>query len=311
MNRRVRGTVTQTGPKSELVFHGVDCLATYWLNGKMIGESDNMFIEHRFDVTDDLKTDSANVITVRLRSPVLEAMNKSYHPYMSSLPTNFEQLWIRKAPHSYGWDIMPRAVSAGLWRSVEIVVLDVCEIDDIYFATVSAGPNHARVRAHYQVSVDPAMLDDLSLRLSGTCGDSSFESTTRLLFVAGSTEFTVDKPKLWWPRGYGEANLYEVKAELLHGGEVVATRCFTIGIRTFELLRSELAGPENDGKFLLKVNGSPIMCKGSNWVPADTCFTAETRAVTRRCWTCTRTSTATYCAVGAEMFTRTTVLRPL
>lgn len=257
------------GQRAELVFHGVDCLATYWLNGKMIGESDNMFIEHRFDVTDDLKTDSANVITVRLRSPVLEAMNKSYHPYMSSLPTNFEQLWIRKAPHSYGWDIMPRAVSAGLWRSVEIVVLDVCEIDDIYFATVSAGPNHARVRAHYQVSVDPAMLDDLSLRLSGTCGDSSFESTTRLLFVAGSTEFTVDKPKLWWPRGYGEANLYEVKAELLHGGEVVATRCFTIGIRTFELLRSELAGPENDGKFLLKVNGSPIMCKGSNWVPAD------------------------------------------
>lgn len=53
------------GQRVELVFHGVDCLATYWLNGKAIGESDNMLIEHGFDITDDLKPDSMNVVTVR------------------------------------------------------------------------------------------------------------------------------------------------------------------------------------------------------------------------------------------------------
>ncbi len=33
--------------RSDLVFHGVDCIATYWLNGEMLGTSENMFIEHR------------------------------------------------------------------------------------------------------------------------------------------------------------------------------------------------------------------------------------------------------------------------
>lgn len=257
------------GQRAELVFHGVDCLATYWLNGKAIGESDNMLIEHGFDITDDLKPDSMNVVTVRLRSPIIEAMGKSYHPYMSSLPTDFEQLWIRKAPSNYGWDIMPRVVSAGLWRSVEIVIRDVCEIDDVYFATISADRDQARIRAHYQTSVEPSLLDDLQLRIYGQCGDSSFDFTTHPFFSSGSVEFTIDKPQLWWPRGYGRADLYEVTAELLHGGEVVATKRYSIGIRTVELLRSDLGGRENNGQFLIKVNGAPIMCKGSNWVPAD------------------------------------------
>ena len=32
-----------------------------------------------------------------------------------------ESLPIRKARHSYGWDIMPRAVSAGIWKDAYIV----------------------------------------------------------------------------------------------------------------------------------------------------------------------------------------------
>ncbi|NPV81567.1 MAG: glycoside hydrolase family 2, partial [Firmicutes bacterium] len=48
------------GRKVELVFHGVDCIATYWLNGEKLGESRNMFIEHRFDVTGKLRPQGRN-----------------------------------------------------------------------------------------------------------------------------------------------------------------------------------------------------------------------------------------------------------
>ena len=39
------------GEKAELVFDGLDCVGTVWLNGKLAGRSANMFIPHRFDVT--------------------------------------------------------------------------------------------------------------------------------------------------------------------------------------------------------------------------------------------------------------------
>ena len=56
------------GRRAELCFHGVDCLATYWLNGAKIGDSENALIEHRFDVTDALRPAGPNLLTIRLRS---------------------------------------------------------------------------------------------------------------------------------------------------------------------------------------------------------------------------------------------------
>ena len=66
-------TRTFTAPEERenvfLVFRGVDCLAEYFLNGKKIGESDNMMIPFEFDVSRDLK-DGENELTVHISSPV-------------------------------------------------------------------------------------------------------------------------------------------------------------------------------------------------------------------------------------------------
>ena len=35
----------------DLVFAGLDTLATAWVNGVEVGQAANMLIEHRFDVT--------------------------------------------------------------------------------------------------------------------------------------------------------------------------------------------------------------------------------------------------------------------
>lgn len=39
---------------------------------------------------------------------------------------------LRKAPYMYGWDIMPRIVSAGLWKSVEVEYLPKNRIGEFY-----------------------------------------------------------------------------------------------------------------------------------------------------------------------------------
>jgi beta-mannosidase len=258
------------GRRVELHFRGVDCLATYWLNGKELGETANALIEHHFDVTGKLNSSGPNVLTVRLRSPIIEAAGKRYDPgYDMALRTNVEQIWIRKAPHSFGWNIMPRAVSAGLWRPVELIVHGPHEVTDMYFTTLAVDSGHATLSVSYQLTTDLALLPQLRLRVQGRCGDSTFTYVHKVEFTAGRFQIDVANPQLWWPRGYGVPNLYHVTTELLENDRVIALRHDTVGIRKLELIRTETTSIEKPGQFLFQVNGVPILVKGSNWVPVD------------------------------------------
>lgn len=258
------------GRRVELHFRGVDCLATYWLNGKELGETANALIEHHLDVTGKLKASEPNVLSIRLRSPVIEANSKDYAPgWDSAIPTNAEQIWIRKAPHTFGWNIMPRAVTAGLWRPVELIVHGKHEIKNLYFATYQLDSRGARLAVSYQVSTDLALLPGLRLRIQGRSGDSSFIHVHNMEFTAGRINIDIANPKLWWPRGYGDPNLYEVTTELLEDDTVLASRQDRIGIRKLELIQHDKEGPEKPAVFLFKVNDVPIFCKGTNWVPLD------------------------------------------
>ena len=259
------------GRRTELRFHGVDCLATYWLNGKPLGESQDSMIEYRFDVTGKLSATAPNVITIRLRSPIIEAAGKHYDPAYTviALDTNQEANWIRRPPHSYGWDIMPRAVSFGLWRPVELVVHAPQEITDMYFTTIEVEGNHANLIVTYELATELELIPQLKLKLVARCGDSTFTHIHKVQFPVGRMEIKVENPKLWWPRGYGDASLYQVTTQLLQGDQVVATREDSIGIRKIDLVRTEITTMEKPGQFMFKVNGVPILVKGSNWVPAD------------------------------------------
>ncbi len=259
------------GRRVELRFGGVDCLATYWLNGKELGETSNALVEQHFDVTGRLSSTGLNILTVRLKSPVIEAAGKRYDPAytISAGRTNQEAIWIRKAPHSFGWNIMPRAVSAGLWRPVELIVHSKHEITDMYFATLSAEPGLARLAVSYELTTDLALLPQLRLRVQGRCGESAFTYVHKVEFTAGRFLIDVPNPQLWWPRGYGNPNLYQVTTQLFQGDKVMASRQDAVGIRKLELIRTETTSTEKPGQFLFKVNGVPILVKGSNWVPVD------------------------------------------
>jgi len=260
-----------TDRKIELNFHGVDALATYWLNNMKIGESDNMFIEHKFDISTLMVKDKFNILTIRLRSPLIEAAEKQIDPYngLSYGETNIEQTWIRKAAHSYGWDIMPRAMSAGLWRKVEILIYEEHEIRETYFFTSSISRNKAILGVFYRLDSNLLQLSDMELKIKGVCGNSNFEVTNPLLNIGGNIYVEIENPKLWYPTGYGKANLYEVTIELICKGRVLARKQEIVGLRTVEVLRSDTTSLDNPGQFLFKINGTPILCKGSNWVSAD------------------------------------------
>lgn len=258
------------GQRLLLRLEGVDCLAEYFLNDQPIGRSDNMLIPHKLELPASLLLPGENQLAVRLRSPLREALAQDYPPTLLLGGDRMitECLFVRKAAHSYGWDIMPRALSAGLWRSVSLEVQDPARIEQVYIATRAADENHAELAVTYQLALPYDMLGRAVLTLSGRCGDSRFEAAERLRFAAGALDVSVPRPALWWPAGYGGQPLYEVTAALTLDGRELDRRSWRVGIRTLELDRTE-SNLEQGGRFQFRVNGVDIQVRGSNWVPAD------------------------------------------
>ena len=141
------------GLDAELVFEGLDCFADVFLNGALAGRADNMLIEHVFPVNGLLKGN--NELLVHIRPAVEEAKKFSYPPSVGALGGFLESLYVRKAPHMYGWDIMPRAVSAGIWRPVTLRFRPKERLETAFLRTVSisGGGETAHLALHYTAAL--------------------------------------------------------------------------------------------------------------------------------------------------------------
>ena len=90
------------GVKHVLAFDGLDTFATVKLDGETILESDNMFIYHRVDVTDNLKTGTASVLEIDFIPALAEAQKvKDAHPEHKWVGFNGDmaRLAVRKAQY--------------------------------------------------------------------------------------------------------------------------------------------------------------------------------------------------------------------
>jgi len=257
------------GCNAELVFEGLDCYADVYLNGELVGSCDNMLVEHTFNVDGLLQ--SHNELLVHIKPAVLEAEAYPYPPGLSALGVNYESLYVRKAPHMYGWDIMPRVVSAGIWRPVRIRFLPLERLQRVYLQTLSlsADASRADLDFYYRARTLHSAGDTYEVAVEGHCNGSSFSEKRRLRFNAGRFGFSVKDAKPWWPRGRGEPNLYHVTASLIKNGRVVDQLEFDMGIRTVRLDRTSVTTPSGDGEFCFRINGEKVFIMGSNWVPLD------------------------------------------
>lgn len=262
-------TRTFTAPEERenvyLVFEGVDCIAEYFLNGQQIGQSQNMLIAQEFEIGNYL-VDGENTLTVHILSAVLAANDAEYtvHSMMSWGSTPVETA-VRRAPHTYGWDIMPRAVTAGLWRDVKIEIRDAITFSQLYFHV-----NSKDCTVMYELKGSLADLKNTELVFKGQCGeDSAFEKHVQINGIkAARVALDIPNPKIWWPYGYGEPNVYDVTAQILHNGILVHEETAQFGLRSVVLDRTDTTDGVN-GRFRFLINGVEILCKGSNWVPLD------------------------------------------
>ena len=249
----------------ELVFEGIDTYAEIFLNGRKLGKTENMFIQHRFSAP---LLPGENEIVVHILPAMIEARK---YPVTAGVIHHQEYnaggLMTRKAQHMYGWDIMPRILSGGLWRSVFLQKKKTECIADHYLRTVRIGEKNASLRFYYEVEVAGDLIQEYILKLTGICKDSFFEKKIRLWHTSGNIPLDIQNPYLWWTKDMGEPNLYDVTLELFRGAELLDVQKTTLGVRTFRLERTSLAG--ENGKFCFYINEKPLFVRGTNWVPLD------------------------------------------
>lgn len=253
-----------------LCFEGIDTAAEVFLNGRCILTCANMFLEHRVKV-DGFLRHGENELVVHIKPASIYARQFADADMTFALPYNYESLRLRKAASSFGWDIMPRTVGGGIWRSVTLIRQPENRIADLFGYTLTADPSERTARLGFSFAVDlhTDLLRDWSLVVKGVCGESRFSCGGALWHTCG--RFTVDlqDAQFWMPRNYGEPALYEIRAELRYRGELADAVGFRLGVRTVELERTSVAASDGSGMFAFRVNGKRIFAMGTNWVPAD------------------------------------------
>lgn len=247
-----------------LVFEGVDCIAEYYLNERKLSSSENMLIPHEFEVGKYL-SDGENTLTVHIRSSCKYLHEKDYDVKAMHAWGQPTETGLRRAPHTYGWDIMPRAVSAGIWRDVRLEVRDAVSFSQLY---ARAEADYCDV--FYQLECAYSDFHGIELELTGSCGSDSYFNVKQKAEKSktGKIYLPIKNPKKWYPLGYGDANVYDCVARIYQDGKPIHEECFSFGLRTVTLERTDTTGGVC-GKFAFTVNGTEVMCRGTNWVPLN------------------------------------------
>ena len=254
--------------RAVLVCEGLDCFAEVFIDGELVGESDNMLIPHEFEL-ENLSA-GEHEISVRFTSAVIKARERDIPVSTQAMRYSYDSIYVRKAPHMYGWDIMPRIVSAGLWKPVHICEEKPDHINEVYVVThrIDFEANRAYARIYVNADLSGDFAQEYSIRIEGRCGESFFCKETTLWHNTYAFPFEIDDCCLWYPRNAGQSSLYDTKVTLLHRGKICDTYCLKIGVRTVELERADDT-KGTDGEFVFRINGKKIFCLGTNWVPLD------------------------------------------
>lgn len=250
-----------------LTFEGLDTVTHIWLNGKLLGKTENMFTPHGFDITGRLKP-AGNVIHVKFL-PALQHAERLMQRYGRLSEHHFgdpRRCCLRKAQYQFGSALGPAMVGCGIFRSVRIEGADIARISNLHVRTVDCDQHKADIRIAVSLNRTQQMKTALHCKIMISGGGLELSETLHFSPYEDHHAIVIqmDRPILWWPRGFGVQHQYRVCIQLFHEQQLLDTSETDFGIRTIRLNRS---ADKHGHTFQFEVNGQPITIKGANWVP--------------------------------------------
>lgn len=250
----------------ELTFLGLDTICDIHVNDILIASVNDMHCAYTYDVK-ALLVLGCNRIRLEFKSPTKYFKERNDRHFVWSgndcIPGAAH---LRKALYMSGWDWGPQLPDMGIFRPVELNAYDVDRIEDVF------------VRQHHHDGV--VDLEVSACSKYGTCGDFYAQiDGQRHLLRGGKGTIRIDKPRLWWVRGYGEQFLYDLKVDLSVHGKIVDSQMKRIGLRTITVSTEK---DKYGSEFCFVINGVKIFAMGANYIPQDNLLSRISRERTAK-----------------------------
>jgi hypothetical protein len=251
------------GQKTWLNFDGINWKAEVFLNGEKLGRIEGAFMRGRFDVTGRLRLKEKNALAIRIEKNATPGSMKQ--KTLETAGLNGGALGADNPTYhaSIGWDWIPtvRGRNIGIWDDVYLTAGGPITIENPFVKTMLSLPDITQADITLEATLRNASSQAVSGTLHGRFGDIAFE---RPVAIDPSSvkpvrwEMPLKNPRLWWPAGYGDQNLYDVELTFEAGGKTSDLKSFRTGVRQFTY-------SEEGGALKIWINGRRFVGRGGNW----------------------------------------------
>ncbi|KAL2048389.1 hypothetical protein N7G274_000300 [Stereocaulon virgatum] len=296
---------TSRSTQTWLLFHGLDTFTSVVFCQQPVASTNNQFRQYHFDVSALLSNCTLPTLSINFGSAPLIADQIAVEPNQETWPYGVEIIYelpnrqfIRKEQSDFGWDWGPAFAPAGIWQPAYVVQLSMPAnaSSDVYVRNSDFDISRMGQLNNLPPNQSAPWLLNASLDVLGTLPPGAALS---YVFTNASTNETVSSGdltdvtcsngtitgmaildpsiyELWWPRGLGPQNLYNLTVSVVDcNGTTLASVNKRTGFRTIVLNMGVISdeqlaqgiAPGNNWHF--EINGHEFYAKGSNFIPPD------------------------------------------
>lgn len=260
-----------------LVFHGVDYSCDIYINHIKIGRNEGTFKRFWFDITEFVHT-GANTLHVKIDAMPEELLEwiVACDGKMSGEGTEkffvFANNKIRqtlkglKSPGNCSYDWGTNIYTLGIWKEVELQVTEDIRIDFLQAKGVLS-QEYSQGTVDLTLELDSREIQKVRIMAEISRHDEVETISEFFDIPSGKSKahmsIIIENPALWWPNGYGEAALYDIKVKVEAEESVSDEASTRIGFRDIQWVSTEGAPQDMKNKFGLVLNGKRIRTMGS------------------------------------------------
>ena len=256
-----------------LLLRGVNYSYTAWLNGRLLNEQPDkgMYLRHSFDITPFLNKDGHNRLAIIVYPPDPVGKPNGGQGGDGMIAHSITN------QYTAGWDwIQPvHDRNTGIWDKVSIKKTKQVFVENTHVVTLVPGrrmpedvqrPATIKVTAEIENTSDTGTIEGTAqYELEGKKINVKVQLEAQTMQLIEFPPMTLDSPKLWWPNGYGEQNLYDLKCRFLVKGKTVSDEeQVQFGIRQMTTVWNKKTNSRE-----IRCNGQKIFIKGGNWIASD------------------------------------------
>ena len=239
---------------SFLYFGGLDCIVDVYLNNECIATNTNVLYPIRVEVTGKLK--KVNTLYLHFHT-VFETQNDKPAPIKT-----YKGMQVRRPSQNYLNYLGPYPYFSkyGVYGKV---LLETTYGKEITTCMVGSDVDQTLTKGTVTIDIEGVTNEsrcEILVNIFDELNNKVASNTTKPIISDNSfraqINVPVQNPNLWWPRGYGNQNLYKAVTKLIINGKEHQSITKTIGFRRITqptLLHFE-------------VNNTPIKLWGGDWV---------------------------------------------